>query len=154
MTQSFILPFKLLEVLTVNRPVSIKYKYFFNCVSLLWILSYPYMVFLNSMKAFLSKIHPQISTFINIISTSSFKGMMFYSKSFYQAWNCWISFKNQAKWMREEGNQREQFISSWERAVSVVMSGLRQKLVRLSCQGNVMGRNFIVQERVLRGMFP
>lgn len=154
MTQSFIPPFKLLAVLTVNRPVLIKYKYFFNCVSLLWILSYPYMVFLNHMKAFLSKIHLQISTFINIISTSSFKGMMLYSKSFYQAWNCWISFKSQAKWKREEGNQREQFISSWERAVSVVMSGPRQKLVRLSCQGNVMGRNYIVQERVLRGMFP
>ena len=126
MTQSFIPPFKLLEVLIVNRPVLIKYKYFFNSVSLLCLLNYPYMVFLNSMKAFLSKIHPQISTFKNIISTSSFKGMILYSKLFYQAWNCWISFKSQAKWMWEEGNQREQFISSCETAVSLVMSGPRQ----------------------------
>lgn len=43
------------------------------------------MMFMYSMKAILSKIHPQISIFKNIISTLSFKGMMPYSRSFYQA---------------------------------------------------------------------
>lgn len=65
--------------------------------------------------------------------------MVLYSKSFYQAWNCCISFKSQAKWVREEANQREQFISSWERAVKCCHVWAETKLVRLSCQGNVVG---------------
>lgn len=97
------------------------------------------MGFVESMKTFLSKIHPKILTSKNIICTSLFKGMVLYSKSFYQAWNCWISFKSQAKWVREEGNQREQFISSWERAVKCCHVWAETKLVRLSCQGNVVG---------------
>ena len=65
-------PFKLIEVLAVNRSVFIKYKYLLICVSLLWLLNCTYtfgyfQVFLNNLKAFLAKIYPQILTFKNII---------------------------------------------------------------------------------------
>lgn len=153
MRKSFISPFKLIKILTENRTVLIKYKHLSNCVSLLWTLYYTFMGFVDSMKDFLSKIHPKILTFKNIYALLFFKWMMSYLKSFYQPWNCWISFKSQAKWMREEGNQREQFISSWERAVSAVMSGLRQSWSDCPAKEMSWGRNYIVRERVLRRMF-
>lgn len=52
MRKDFILFFKFIEILIEIRVILIKYKYFFSCVFLFWILNYIFMIFVYSMKVF------------------------------------------------------------------------------------------------------